>query len=177
MALTYKAIATVNVTASGGGAIEFTSIPNTYTDLCLLVSARSEHNDGYETAKIALNGTNTYSFRRLNGYDTTVTSTNSSSSQNWWVIGGDSATYATPNTYTSAQFYFPNYTDGNNKSVSLEYVVEQNGDGGLNLNWLGLTAGLVTLTSAITTITLSTVNNADFKQYSTATLYGIKNTV
>jgi len=176
VAITYKAIATVSVT-TGGGAIEFTNIPNDYNDLCLLVSARSEHNDGYETAKIALNGTPTYSHRRVNGYAAAVDSGSSASSQNWWIIGGDSATYAAPDTYTSAQFYFPNYTSSTDKSVSLDYVVEHNGNGGLNLNWLGLTAGFATLTSAITTITLSTINNAEFKQYSTATLYGIKNTV
>jgi len=174
MATAFEAIATVTVGSGGAATIEFTSIPATYTDLCMLVSARSAHNDGYETAKIALNGSPTYSFRRLNGYDNVANSSNGADN-NWWVIGANSATYATPNTFTSAQFYFPNYTSSNNKSVSLEFVVEQNGNGGLNLNWLGMTAGLATLTSAITTVTLTTINNANFMQYSTATLYGIKN--
>lgn len=172
---TYVAIATVTVGSGGAASIEFSSIPATYTDLCMVVSARSAHNDGYESAKIALNGSNTYSYKRLSGYDTTAASNGSASSQSWWVIGGNSSTYATPNTFTSVQFYFPNYTSSNDKSVSLDFAVEQNGNGGLNLNWLGMVAGLVTLTSAITTITLTTLNAANFMQYSTATLYGIKN--
>lgn len=177
MAITYKAIATTTVGSGGSGTFEFTNIPSTYTDLCLEVSARSLHNDGYETAKIFLNGNPVYRFVRINGYATTRTSNLSTSSNNWWIIGANSSTYATPNTFTSAQFYFPNYTGSANKSVAYEFAVEQNGNGGLDLNWLGICAGLVTLTSAITSISFSTINTANFAQHSTATLYGIKNTV
>jgi hypothetical protein len=40
MANTYEAIATVEVGSGGAADIEFTSIPGTYTDLVLKLSAR-----------------------------------------------------------------------------------------------------------------------------------------
>jgi hypothetical protein len=40
MALTYTAIKTVTVGSGGAANIDFTSIPQTYTDLVLKVSAR-----------------------------------------------------------------------------------------------------------------------------------------
>jgi hypothetical protein len=43
MANTYEAIATVEVGSGGAADIEFTSIPATYTDLVLKLSARIKH--------------------------------------------------------------------------------------------------------------------------------------
>jgi hypothetical protein len=40
MATTYEAIATVEVGSGGAANIDFTSIPATYTDLCIKASAR-----------------------------------------------------------------------------------------------------------------------------------------
>jgi hypothetical protein len=45
MANTYEAIATVEVGSGGAATIEFTSIPATYTDLVVKVSARNARVD------------------------------------------------------------------------------------------------------------------------------------
>jgi hypothetical protein len=54
MATTYEAIATVEVGSGGAADIEFTSIPGTYTDLVVKVSARSTSSSG--DCRIELNG-------------------------------------------------------------------------------------------------------------------------
>ena len=47
MPVTYKPIATVTVGAGGAASIDFTSIPGTYTDLLVLISARSTRSTDY----------------------------------------------------------------------------------------------------------------------------------
>ena len=44
MATTYTLISSVTVGSGGAASIEFTSIPSTYTDLVLKLSARSSRN-------------------------------------------------------------------------------------------------------------------------------------
>jgi hypothetical protein len=65
--------------------------------------------------------------------------------------------------------YIPNYAGSSNKSVSIDSVTENNATGAYS----GLTAALFASTAAITSFGISTGSN--FVQYSTATLYGIKN--
>ena len=61
MANTYTLIASQTVGSGGASAINFGSIPNTYTDLLVKVSARMSSANG--SAGITFNGTNTnYSF-------------------------------------------------------------------------------------------------------------------
>lgn len=175
MAITYKAIASVTVGSGGASSIQFTSIPGTYTDLCLIVSARSAHNDGYESGIIAVNGSPTYSFRRQNAYD--VNTNEGTGSNTWFVVNANSSTYSPTNLFNIARFYFPNYTSSANKSTMFQWGVPHNGTGSLNLSWVSAGAGMATLGSAITTITLTTNNAANYMQHSTATLYGINATV
>jgi len=77
----------------------------------------------------------------------------------------------TASTYGSAQVYIPNYAGSNNKSYSSESAAETNSTN----NYLDMTAGLWSNTAAITSIKFIP-SAGDFEQYSTATLYGIKNT-
>jgi hypothetical protein len=77
----------------------------------------------------------------------------------------------TSNTFNNAEWYFPNYTSSNNKSFSVDAVQETNGTGAYAQLW----AGLWSDTSAITSITLDIIEAGNFAQYSTAYLYGIKN--
>lgn len=163
---TYKKIATVEVGASGAANIEFTSIPATYTDLVVLASLRTTTNDGYQSVTVNFNGSPSYTLRRLYNVGS-----DASSATYWAIAPADSATLMTANTYGSLSIYLPNYTGTTNKSASVDVVVENNVSGGVS--WQGLNAGLATLTSAITTITLAPYGGNNFKQYSKATLYGI----
>ena len=76
MANTYVKIASVTVGSAGANTITFNSIPATYTDLILYVSARSSRavND-VESFQIKPNNTMTGdTLRRLQGQGTTASS-------------------------------------------------------------------------------------------------------
>jgi len=173
MALTYQAIATVTVGSGGAANIEFTSIPGTYTDLLLKLSTRSTNASARTQLFVKYNDSSSnYTGRRLYGEDGGVSSDTLSGSTGYsfGITCGDTAT---ANTFGSAEVYIPNYAGSNNKSSSTDSVIENNSSATYD-NWL--TANLWSDSSAITKISV-TLSAGNFKQYSTATLYGIKNTV
>ena len=170
MANTYVAIATVTVGSGGAANIEFTSIPQTYTDLAILLSARCSQSAITGNCTIAFNGTSANSSRRnLNGSGSAVSSTNASDGYIGDVVGAN----ATASTFGNMQVYIPNYTSSNNKSFSVDTVTENNGTEA----WDQLIAGLWSNSAAITSIKFAPLSPQTwtFSQYSTATLYGIKN--
>jgi hypothetical protein len=79
----------------------------------------------------------------------------------------------TASTFSNGEFYIPNYASANNKSVSFDSVTENNK---ATDQILALNAGLWADSAAITSIKLE-VNGGTYNisQYSSATLYGIKN--
>jgi hypothetical protein len=167
---TYTAIATVTVGSGGAANIEFTSIPATYTDLLVKLSGRST--SGGETAvNLRFNGNSSsiYDRKSLAG-DGSSASSASSTSQPEVFVGRISANTYTASTFGNMEIYIPNYTGSSNKSLSSDSVAENNATTGYNI----LIAGLWNNTAAITSIAF-TVAGSNFAQYSTATLYGIKN--
>jgi hypothetical protein len=180
MANTFIKIQTVTVGSGGTSSIDFTSIPSTYTDLCLKLSLRGNaasggggqfHNQSV-TVKVNSSSTN-YSVKSLfalydsGGYQTlfgTGTSIDFTINNN----GG------TSNTFASSELYFTNYASSSNKSILIDSVEENNiSTSNLYSWWLQILGALWSDTSAITSISI-TPNAGSFVQYSTATLYGIK---
>ncbi len=172
MANTYTAIATVTVGSGGAANIEFTSIPATYTDLVVKISARSAQAGNSNNCVVEFNGSGgtAYSVRFLYG-DGSAAASASRSSQAKADIGFNSANSATANTFGNIELYIPNYAGSNNKSFSSDGVAETNAASVLS----GLFAGLWSNTAAITSLKIFDFDSANLAQYSTATLYGIKN--
>lgn len=169
MANTYTLISSVTVGAGGASSIDFTSIPATYTDLLMVVSGRSSRSGTVDDCKIQFNNSTTgYSDRWLNGNGASATSGSESSSGIYDIILPASS--ATSNTFCNALIYIPNYAGSNYKSVSIDGVMENNA----TTAYADLRAGLWSNTAAITSIKL-TPDTGPFAQYSTAYLYGIKN--
>jgi hypothetical protein len=169
MATTFEALATVTVGSGGAASIDFTSIPQTYTDLLVKISARITR-AGVETdiMNVSFNGTSTNeSSRRLEANGTSVTSASNSLLLAYTANG----TGATANTFGNADFYIANYASSNYKSASNEGVSENNA----TTAYIGMAANLWSNTAAITSIAFTPDAGTDFVQYSTATLYGIKN--
>ena len=165
MATTYEAIATITVGSGGAATIQFSTIAANWTDLLVKLSARHDANN--TAVKISFNGVTTnLSFRYLYGSGSAAASYTDASNVYTY---GNSSTY-TASTFGNAEFYIPNYAGSNNKSISSDAVTENNATAADML----LGAGLWSNTSAITSITL-TPSSGNFVQYSTATLYGIKN--
>lgn len=164
MAITYKKISSVTVGSGGAADIEFTSIPGTYTDLVLHLSARSSSTD--EDCKVTFNTSGgTYTVRRLIGTGS-ATSSDTSPTQAYMRMNPSTDTAST---FSNCTMYIPNYTSSNAKSISADSVTENNGTRGIQM----LVAGLWSGTDAITKITLTNQAGNNFVQYSTATLYGI----
>jgi hypothetical protein len=169
MANTMTLIASYAATGSVS-FIDFSSIPSTYTDLCLKVSARSSSGGGVGSDGLKLeinNSTANFSNINLYGVSTSV-GTGAGSSNYIGVIIPTSP--ATANTFGSAELYFPNYSGSTNKSFSSDGVTENNS---ASANELDLNANLWSQTAAINQLTLKTLSGSSFVQYTSAYLYGI----
>lgn len=170
MAVTYKLIETVTVGSGGAASIEFTSIPQTYTDLQLVVSGRSTGAVVAANISMTFNGSATgYSTRNVWGNGSVVQNDSSSTSFIYGSVAVSGAS-ATASVFGNSSFYIPNYAGSTNKSVSMDFVTENNATTAYNV----LVAGFWSNTAAITQITM-VLNSGNFAQYSSASLYGIKN--
>jgi len=169
MATTYTLIQTITVTSSGGAStIEFTNIPQTYTDLVLHLSARSTYGAVGDDLYLYFNGVTTNRYGRFvygNGSSAAATSVSDHA-------GTMTSDTATAGVFGNTTIYFPNYTSSNIKALSSDSVSENNG----TTAYTDLTAGLWNSTAAITSIQIPTAGSRGvWKQYSSASLYGIKN--
>lgn len=172
MALTYVAIATVTVGSGGASSISFSSIPNTYTDLALKMSLRSNRTD-YATDNVRMtfnSNTTGYTTRRLEGSGSAAFSDVNASTTSFLLGYADGDTM-TADTFASMDIYIPNYAGSNNKSLSVDGVTENNA----TFAMMALGAGLWENTAAITSLSIFPQVGTLWKQHTTATLYGIKN--
>jgi hypothetical protein len=168
MANTYTLIASSTVGAVPATSIDFTSIPSTYTDLILKVSAR-DSNAIYREIFLTINGSTANGTAKvLSGNGAAASSYNATRVEG---IGYTNNSTTTANTFTSVDFYIPNYAGSTNKSFSADGVGENNA----TTAYAELTASLWSQTAAITSISVVLGAASTFSQYSTAYLYGVKN--
>jgi surface antigen len=169
MPTTFIKIASVTVGSGGAASMSFSSIPSTYTDLVLKISARGDYAALGSSYKLSFNGSNSsFSVRALEGAGS---GTPSSFTQTQYV-GSAVGSTATANTFNNGEIYIPNYTStANVKSFSVDAVSENNGTEA----YADLIAGLWSATPAAITSLALTPTSGNFTQYSTAVLYGIKN--
>jgi hypothetical protein len=157
---------------STAGGITFNNIPQTFTDLKIVVSTRDNnagHIDGnivrfngdtganYSTTILYGSGTNAYSYR--NSGATYI---------DYIAVNGNTST---ANTFSNWEVYMPNYTSANFKQVNIDGVSENNSTTNDQQRQV-LTAGLWRSTAAITSITVGGYAGNPM-QYSTFSLYGI----
>ena len=163
---TYIKIETIVLTGTQA-SIEFTSIPQTYTDLKMVYSLRSNDTNA--------NGGNFFYFQfngtGFTGLTARIVGGNgsSASSQTGSLYAFMNPSDFTASVFSNGDFYMPNYTSANHKSYSIESVNENNATAA-NVN---LGAGIWANTAAVTSVKLAPYSGS-FVQYSTATLYGIK---
>lgn len=159
-----KKIATVTVGAGGAASIDFASIPATYTDLLLVVSARVDSGATQDMA-LRFNGSSIgYGDYTLMGNGSSVY--NQASYTDKTMLLPVPGSLATTNLYSSTSVYIPNYLSSTNKTIHVEGVV---GSG-----WMGFVAGTWTSTSAITSLSIiRAYGTYNYLQNTTATLYGV----
>lgn len=167
MADTFILIAKTVVGSGGSGSLSFTSIPSTYTDLCLLVSARNT--SGGENCSITLNGSSSsFTLKGINGDGSTYSSYSRTDNLNAFLSDGSGNT---ANTFSSVSVYFPNYASGTYKPYLIDSLTENNAAGATAT----LQAGLWSDASAISSMSFAAGNGSGtFAQYTSAYLYGIK---
>jgi len=180
MAVTHKLIQTVTVGAGGASTVEFSSIPQTYTDLILLGSVRSTSatsNTGeYDPIVYRFNATTSgYTTKNLEGSGSSVLSASQTTA-----TGSGGGTYGRisnsginnslsgASMFSSFNWYIPNYSGSTNKLWSFEYCEERNAVASFS----EFIAGAWTNTAAISTVTLGLVIG-NYAQYSSVSLYGI----
>ena len=163
---TYIQIGSTVTVGSGGAAnIDFTSIPSTYTDLVLKVSARTNRAATGDYVLAAFNGsTASFTNRILDGDGTNVNVDATAR-----VISYGTGATATASTFANSEAYIPNYTSANSKTFSSDNVTENNATNA----FADIIAGIWASSSAINQITLTPNVGTLFAQYTTASLYGI----
>jgi hypothetical protein len=162
-----------NTLGSSAASVTFSSIPGTYTDLVLLISARTDQANPTATFLVRYNGSSAanYSATYLYTGGSTPTSyrdTNATSMEE----GGATANTGTASTFGSTEIYIPNYAGNTNKPNSSFYVGENNSS---TVFLIGAAAGLRSVTDAITSIGLLTTSG-NFVSGSSFFLYGLSNT-
>lgn len=167
---------------SAVASIEFTSIPQDYIDLIVLISGNSSdttaNTGGYDVLGIQINGaTSGYSSRELRADGSFVNTTTRTTT----TVGGEAYgrfSIAFKNSYGTAvgpesyRLHISNYTASADKPMSLETVGELNETNAQ----MSIAAPLWSNTDAITSIEYGLVTG-DFVAGTTVSLYGISDTV
>jgi hypothetical protein len=171
MATTYTLISSVTVGSGGAATMSFSSIPATYTDICIKVSARTDNASILSNLRWTFNGSSSgYSGKELYGTGSAAASGDGGTTSSYIQAGYSNGATSTSNTFSNTEFYLPNYASANYKSQSIDSVQEDNA----SLAFVDMSATLWSNTSAVTSVTI-TPSSGSFVQYTTAYLYGISN--
>jgi hypothetical protein len=149
-------------------AINFTSIPQDYTDLLFVFSLRDAlAGNNSNNIILAINGsTANQTARTLNTIDGFAPS---SFSDTLIYFRASNSNDSTANTFSNGSLYFPNYTSSANKSLSVEGVAENNSANAA----ITMVAGLWSNTAAINSIEFRSNATVNYRVGSTISLYGI----
>jgi hypothetical protein len=150
--------------ASTQASITFSSIPQTFTDLYLLLSVRPDA--ATTDIQISFNG-NTSNFSRKQLFGTGSSAGGGNGADRY--IGSNPNSSYTANTFGNHSVYISNYTANQGKTYSADSVAENNATTSVQV----ILAGLWNDTAAITSLAISVFGAGNFVQYSSATLYGI----
>jgi hypothetical protein len=163
----YGTLISTQTLTGTAASVTFSSIPGTYTDLVLVISARSTYSTTDDQINIAYNGTTANQpLRYLQGTGSVALSGNSA---NYPMAGYMPGATTTANTFGNTIITLPNYSGSTNKVLSADSVDENNAAGAAQL----LVAGGWSSTAAITSIALTSNNGGNFAAGSTFSLYGL----
>jgi hypothetical protein len=154
---------------SNTATVVFTAIPQTYTDLVLVVSTRTDGAYIADSLYVTMNSsTSNFSWENVYGRGTgTVISQNNTNNEIANAINGANSTSTT---FSNIEIYIPNYRNtAHNKSITTIGSVENNAAIGDNY----IQSILWNDTSSITSMTLAPIPGSAFLTNSTFYLYGI----
>jgi hypothetical protein len=162
--MTMTLIETITVGSGGAASIEFTGIPQDGKDLQVLVSGRASQT----IFRMTLNSDTGSNYNQviIRGNGSTVST--DSYAFGFLLIGEQSTSAYTADTFGNGCIYISNYTSAVAKSISADSVSENNSTTANQL----LVAGSYSGTSAITSLQL-VQSSGSFLEHSTASLYSI----
>lgn len=144
--------------------IEFTSIPDTFTDLALLTSLRSNRPAINDQGEIKLNGT------AVTGYRIYADGSNAGSDTDAYLL--PPAGNATSNTFSNDLIYITNYAKTTQyKSIYSDGTMENDATG----SYTYMVAGIYSANSAVSSVRITCLNGS-WVAGSSVYLYGISNT-
>ena len=162
--MTMTLIQTVTAVGATTLSLEFSSIPQTYTDLVLVASLRSS-NDRFLSLRFN-SSTTGFTNKQLVGEGSTINNQNRTDT----FVGYISNYQDTAATFANTSIYVPNYAGSTNKTFLIDTVSENNA----TTAYQGIVAGLWSNTAAITSIQLFILaSNGYMVADSSASLYGI----
>lgn len=163
---TYQKIASVSVGSGGSAQMVFSSIPATFSDLIIHVSARNTYAGIADDILLDFNGTTTNRTSRYlygNGASTLSVSVGRG-------IGLQVSNTAPANLFGVGKIQITQYAGSNYKSISAFTVTENSAA----TAYAVATSAIWSSTAAITSIEM-TPSTGTFMEHSSADLYGIKN--
>lgn len=171
MPSTYTLIAS-NVLGSSAASVTFSSIPSTYTDLVLRISARADTTGPKNLGFTFNTDTSTnYSQTYVQGDGSAASSGRFSTQATNRVMNAITGTDYTSNTFGSVEIYIPDYLSSANKPNSAFGTTENDSTS----STISATANLWRGTTAINQIVLALGGGGNFISTSSFYLYGIKN--
>lgn len=155
---------------SAAASITFSNIPQIYSDLYVVFSARSARTSvGTDDVVVRLNAdASNHSARILWGTGGSAASLTDTQP----LIGEYPTSTNTTNTFGSYQLYIANYTSSVAKSFSADGVGENNA----TTSYQSVTAGLYNSVDPVTSLLIRTGSGSNLEQNSSATLYGVNRT-
>lgn len=169
MASTYNLIASTTVGAGGASTFDFTSIPSTYTDLILYLSVRTNRNAYHESLLVKFNGAGT-NWRYQRFYFPAGTADRNTTAMYAGQATGDQAQ---SNYFGVSRLEIFNYANTSFYKGSDSIGIAPNDS---TTNYLAMnTSNQWNQTTTINQITITPENGGTIQQYSSAYLYGVKN--
>ena len=169
---TYQLISS-NVLTSDTANVTFSSIPNTYTDLVINASVRTNETGINDYLAVRFNGLSgsVYNDTSIVANGNGSVSGNANQNVSMHYMGMINGGTSTANTFGPLTLYISSYTSSTQKSnFSFGVIGNAAASGGLGMNAL-----LINLTSAITSIDLFPFFGSNLLSGSSFYLYGISN--
>lgn len=172
---TWTPIATASGGSAGTNVFTFSSIPQTYTDLCVMFYGRSNFSANTVSVYGWVNGqtgTSLWGGTQLIGDGSSVTSGRYQNSSIYFIGQMPGATQ-TANFYANGYMYIPNYANSTHFKTIMSRMSNNQGVNSTD-GKLFFYHSLFRATDPITSIGLGTDGNTSFATNSMATLYGIR---
>lgn len=169
---TMTKLASTTVSATSVANIEFTNIPQYYTDLCIVLSIRSSQSTSNpDGIAFQFNSDTANNYTQLQLWGTGSAVGTNVSTQNFAYAGPIVAAGNTAGIFGSASIYITGYTSNNRKTILADTATENN----TTAADCGFRSNIWNSTAPINSIKFYDYVGGSLVQHSTITLYGIKN--